>query len=160
MHESSRIADLLERVLTGDPWHGPSVATVLDGVTHTEAARKPPGAAHGIWELVVHMTGWTREVTTRLAGRAAQEPESGDWPPIGAPTAERWEAAKGALFEAHRELAAAIRKMDADTLTQPVTDYRDDALGTGLSHYVTLHGLVHHTLYHAGQIMILRRLGG
>ena len=31
------------------------------------------------------------------------------------------------------------------------------AAGTGLSKYLTLHGLVHHTVYHAGQIAQLRR---
>ena len=39
----------------------------------------------------------------------------------------------------------------------PVVDRRDPATGTGLSHYLTLHGLVHHTTYHAGQIALLRR---
>jgi hypothetical protein len=38
-----------------------------------------------------------------------------------------------------------------------VSDHRDRAAGTGMSKYVTLHGLVHHTVYHAGQIAILRR---
>lgn len=31
------------------------------------------------------------------------------------------------------------------------------AAGTGLSRYLTVHGLVHHTVYHAGQIALLRR---
>jgi hypothetical protein len=34
-----------------------------------------------------------------------------------------------------------------------VTDIRDNALGAGL----TLHGLMQHTLYHAGQIALLKR---
>ena len=155
--EPVEIADLIERVMSGDPWHGPSVKKVLDGVTAAAAAKKTVPNAHSIWELVIHMTGWTREVAARLGGRAAQEPEAGDWPEIGEPSEARWREAQAALFAAHRELAAAIRRLDPDTLPRPVRDFRDDALGTGLSHYLTLHGLVHHTLYHSGQIAILKR---
>jgi uncharacterized damage-inducible protein DinB len=156
--ESQNIVELIERVMTGDPWHGPSVRRVLEGVTFDVAARRPPGNAHSIWELVVHMTGWTREVTKRLRGRDAQEPDAGDWPEIGEPTADRWRAAQQMLFAAHEELATVIRGVSADRLSQPVRDFRDNALGTGLSHYLTLHGIVHHTVYHAGQIAMLQRI--
>jgi uncharacterized damage-inducible protein DinB len=158
--ESQHIAELLERVMTGDPWHGPSVARVLEGVTAAQAASVPPGNAHSIWELVLHMTGWTREVTARLGGRAAQEPPEGDWPETGPVTNERWQAAQAALFAAHDELGTAIRRFDSGRLTQPVLDFRNSAMGTGLSHYLTLHGIVQHTVYHSGQIAIVKRLLG
>jgi hypothetical protein len=155
--ELVEMADLIERIMSGDPWHGPSVKKVLDGVTADAAARRPLAHAHTIWELVIHMTGWTREVTARVRGRAAQEPDGGDWPAIGDPTEARWRDAHSALFAAHRELADAIRQLDPAKLPRPVVDFRDNAMGTGLTHYVTLHGLLHHTLYHAGQVAILRR---
>ena len=155
--EQARLADLIEHVMTGDPWHAGSVARTLEGISPEDAARPGPGGAHGIWELVLHMTAWAREVTARLGGRAAQEPDEGDWPPVGSPTPERWRDAQAALFAAHTALAAAVRQMDLSVLAQPVKDYRDDALGVGLSHYVTLHGLVHHTVYHQGQLALLRR---
>jgi hypothetical protein len=156
--ESREIAELVERIIAGDPWHGPSVKGVLDGVTATLAAKRPPGDAHSIWELVLHMTGWAREVTARIGGRAARDPEGGDWPEVAESSPERWQQAQTDLFEAHRALAAAIRAMDPALLSQPVRDFRDNALGTGLSYYLTLHGLVHHTIYHGGQISLLKRL--
>jgi hypothetical protein len=155
--ETKDIADLIERIMTGDPWHGPSVARILEGVSAVSAARPGPGGTHGIWELVLHMTGWAREVTARLHGRAAQEPDGGDWPAIGDPTPARWRAAQDALFDAHRELAGGVRALDPVILSRPMKDYRDNALGTGLSHYLTLHGLVQHTVYHAGQVALLKR---
>ena len=158
--ESRAIAELVERIVTGDPWHGPSVKQVLDGIDATLAARRPPGGAHSIWELVLHMTGWAREVTARLGGRPAQDPEAGDWPEVEAFAPGRWRQAQADLFEAHRALAAAIRSMDPATLDQPVRDFRDNALGTGLSYYLTLHGLAHHTIYHSGQISLLKRASG
>jgi uncharacterized damage-inducible protein DinB len=158
--ETKEIAELIERVMTGDPWHGASVRQVLEGLDAEHAARKPVAGAHSIWELVLHMTGWAREVTARLGGRAAQEPSAGDWPEPSEPTPPRWHAAQSDLFAAHSDLVTAVRRLDAGMLTRPVIDFRDNTLGTGLSHYVTLHGLIHHTVYHAGQIAVLRRALG
>jgi uncharacterized damage-inducible protein DinB len=158
--ETTRIAELITRVMTGDPWHGSNVEQILNGVTPEQAAIRPPNGAHSIWELVVHMTGWAREVTARLGGRAAQEPEAGDWPTTGAATADRWRDAQSALFAAHRDLVSALQQLDEAALDRPVVDFRDNALGTGLSHYTTLHGLIHHTVYHAGQIAIVKRIIG
>jgi hypothetical protein len=158
--EQQRIAELIERVMTGDPWHSSNVKRTLEGVSAQQASLRPPGGAHSIWELVLHMTGWAREVSARLGGREAQEPREGDWPPVAVVSDAAWHAAQAGLFAAHEELAAAVRGVGDDHLAQPVRDFRDGALGTGLSHYLTLHGLVHHTCYHAGQIAMLRRLLG
>lgn len=158
--EPTHLAEMIERVMTGDPWHSSNVRQTLEGIGVRQAAERLPGASHGIWEIVLHMTGWAREVAARIGGRAAQEPDGGDWPPIEAATAEGWAAAQAALFEAHEALAAAVRGLDPRLLDRPVLDDRDRAAGTGLSHRLTLHGLVHHTVYHAGQIALLKRATG
>ena len=149
MSDPTVIADLLERVLEGDPWHGPNLAALLEGVTARQAAARPVAGGHSIWELVLHMTGWADEVHRRLEGRAAQEPDGGDWPAVGLVTTARWRAAVARLVDVHRGLATAVRAGDAHTLSAPVVDRREPALGTGLSRALTLHGLVHHTVYHS-----------
>ncbi len=154
---SDQLADLVTRVMTGDPWHGPNVATLLDDVTAAEAAATPVPGLHSIWQLVLHMTGWAREVHARLDGAPAGEPAAGDWPEPPSPTASAWARDRKALFAAHEALAAAIQRVAPAGLDTPVVDHRDRAAGTGLSKFLTLHGLVHHTVYHAGQIAQLRR---
>jgi uncharacterized damage-inducible protein DinB len=151
------IAELLERVLDGDPWYGSSTLALLADLSADEAAARPVAGAHSIWELVLHMTGWVHEVQQRLAGRAAQEPDGGDWPAVGAVTEARWQHAVARLAEAHRALVAAVRAADPDMLARPVLDTRDPALGTGLTRELTLHGAIHHTVYHSGQIALLTR---
>jgi uncharacterized damage-inducible protein DinB len=157
MSESDRLAELVERVVEGDAWHGSSVATLLADLTPQQAAAFAVPGAHSIWELVLHMTGWADEVRARLAGAAAGEPASGDWPTAPAPTDESWARSVEALLASHRALAAAIRAAGDQALAVPVVDHRDRAAGTGLSKYLTLHGLVHHTVYHAGQVALLRQ---
>jgi hypothetical protein len=48
--ESSRLIDELTRAIEGDPWHGDSIARLLDGVIASQAASRPVPTGHSIWE--------------------------------------------------------------------------------------------------------------
>ncbi len=157
MKEAERLIDLFERTHGGDAWHGPSVRAALEGVDAAAAAAHPVAGAHSIWEIVLHVTGWRGEVVRRLDGHEASEPSAGDWPAPPTPTDANWQAALEALEASHRAVVAAIRAHASKDLDQPVRDRRDPALGTGVSFGVTLHGLVHHDVYHAGQIALLKK---
>jgi uncharacterized damage-inducible protein DinB len=152
------LIDQLERVHAGDPWHGSSRASLLADVTADEARRRP-GTVHSIWELVLHMTAWTREVTRRVHGGKAAEPEMGDWPALpAAPDDRAWRGALATLDEAHIALRDAVRDLDASRLAARVGDERNAALGTGVTLAQTINGLVQHDAYHSGQIAIVKKL--
>ena len=155
--EITRLLDQLQREHSGDPWHGSPMTTILEGIDARRAARKPIAGGHSIWELVVHVTGWKREVARRVGGAPAGEPAAGDWPAIGAPTEARWRAAVDDLGAAHRELISAAGALPEARLFEPTNDPRDRPLGTGVSYYVLLHGAVQHDVYHAGQIALLKK---
>ena len=157
MSEILRLVDELEREHDGDPWHGSPLTTILDGIDAEQAGAHPVGGAHSIWELVLHLTAWKNEVRRRLSGAPAAEPEDGDWPAVGEPTAERWKDALGRLDRAHRTLVAVVREFPEAKLYEATNDPRDRPLGSGVSYYVTLHGLAQHDAYHAGQIALLRK---
>jgi uncharacterized damage-inducible protein DinB len=160
MSESQRLIDQFKRAHDGDPWHGPSVREVLRLVTPEQAARRPTNGTHSIWELVLHMTGWRNEVARRATGEAAAEPVGGDYPSIGDPTAARWKEALDALDASHAHLVAVVENMSDGDLLASSNDPRNRALGTGVSYYELLHGIVQHDAYHAGQIAILRKVLG
>jgi uncharacterized damage-inducible protein DinB len=61
------------------------------------------------------------------------------------------------LTEAHERLLAQVRALPESRLHEATNDSRDRPLGTGVSYYVLLHGLVQHDVYHAGQIALLKR---
>jgi DinB superfamily len=121
--ESTHLADLVTRVMTGDPWHGPNVEVLIHDLTPEEALHHPVPGGHSIWELVKHMTGWAREVQARLEGGEAGEPAAGDWPPLPSPpNAAAWAHDRRALFAAHESLALAIRRTTPEMLDTPVVD--------------------------------------
>lgn len=150
MTEVERIVDQLNRAFTGEAWHGPAVAEVLDGVTAEQAAAHPFPDAHSIWELTLHIAAWTRACRRRLEGDRAQLTDAEDWPPVTDTSDQSWADARGTIKQSHNELRAAISLLEDSRLDQPIIE--------GLSSvYVTLHGVIQHALYHAGQIAILKK---
>ena len=157
MSEKRRIVDLSSRVMEGDPWHAGNMATLLADVTAEEAAARPIPGAHSIWQLVLHMTAWVEEVRARVAGAPAGTPAVGDWPRVGPVGRARWDAARAALFNAYHGLHKDVSRMAARDLSRPISDPRNRATGEGMTRYLTIHGIIHHAAYHAGQIALLKR---
>lgn len=154
--EIDLIVDQLRRGFDGEAWHGRSLKTILTGVTAQQAARRRVAGAHTIWELVLHITGWKREVAQRLRGKAAGDPESGDWPVRARTTSAAWRAARADLARAQQELIAAVQDLPPRRLHKPVKDFRNDAHGAGMTAYQTIYGIIQHDAYHAGQIAMLK----
>ena len=147
----------LKKVYDGDPWHGSSITEVLKGVDADVAARKSIPHAHTIWEIVLHMTAWTREVASRVAGADAKSPPE-DWPvPRFGGTIAAWESAKSDLAAAQKELEHVVDSLKPDDLLRWIGDQRDPTLGAGLTVGSVIRGLLQHHTYHEGQIAILKR---
>jgi uncharacterized damage-inducible protein DinB len=153
MSETGRIIDLMERTYDGDAWHGLSLRAILQGVTAKQAAKKPPGVAHSIWELVAHIAQWEGVTAKRLQGEPIEyEIDSeGDWPPVTDFSEESWQQALSLLDKNHRKLREAIVE-GGDAKLQEKAPNRD------YTHYLALHGIIHHQVYHAGQIAMLKRM--
>jgi uncharacterized damage-inducible protein DinB len=156
----SRISDLLDqlhRVQSGDPWYGDSIAGVLQDITAKEAAARPVPDAHTIWELVLHMTAWVREVRRRLVEGVWRTPEDGDWPAVPDPSPGNWDRARAALSLAHDQLRAGLQDFPAGRLDDQLGGLRDRAMGSGQSYIQMLHGIVQHDVYHLGQVGLLKK---
>src|SRR5687767_12492700 len=154
MTETERIRDQFQRAFDGQAWHGPSVLSLLEGVTAEQAAAHPIPGAHSIWELTLHIAAWEGACRRRLEGDPAQLADDENFPRVPDTSLAAWENTKTKLVDAHRRLLNAIAAIDDSRLDQPIID---SAETTFSSAYVTLHGGVQHTLYHAGQIAILKK---
>jgi uncharacterized damage-inducible protein DinB len=153
-----RVIKELQRQHDGDPWHGPSRAAILADVSAAEAAWQPGAGAHSIWELVLHMRSWTREVERRALGAQPAMPEDGDWPAVVDTSEDAWAEAQASLDAAHEQIVAVVRRLGAEKLSGMVGATRDKPLGTGITHRAMLYSLAQHDVYHSGQIAILKRL--
>jgi uncharacterized damage-inducible protein DinB len=152
MSESARIADQLRRAHEGKAWHGPSLSELLSGVSAAQAIVRPKAGVHNIWELVAHIIAWERVGIRRLAGEAVHTiADEVDFPTIIQADSGRWQQTLDELASLNRELIDAILRLDDSQLAAHVP-------GQKVSVYGTLHGIIQHNLYHAGQIAILKKL--
>ncbi len=150
MTEVERIADQLNRAFAGEAWHGPAVVEILGGITAPQAAARPFNGAHSIWEITLHIAAWERAVLRRLQGDRAELLTEEDWPAVTETDGQAWERAREGLRQNHDDLRSAISLLDESRLDQPIIE--------GMSSvYVTLHGIIQHSLYHAGQVAILKK---
>src|SRR5262245_7456142 len=148
MNEIARIVEQLKQAHEGEAWHGPSVGEALADVSAADAARKPMPKAHSIWEIVHHMRVTDQAVRAHLVGESvADDP---DWPTLTDTGDSAWHGALAALKASQRALRDAVARLPEGRLHQNVP-------GKSHSYWHELLGILHHDLYHAGQISILRR---
>lgn len=153
MTEIDRIVQQMKLAFKGQAWHGPALQEVLANVNAAQAAAHPLANAHSVWELVLHITAWHKFVIQRLAGREVFEVnEKEDWPPVQDTSASAWKGALQELEQRHKNLCAAVARLQDADLSGKIRSVEGDH-----SIYVMLHGVVQHDLYHAGQIMLLRK---
>ena len=153
--ECVRIADQLRSAFAGDAWHGPSIQKLLSDVSAQQANAHPAATAHSIWELVLHIGVWTRLATASTRGIpmppfVENMPPEQNWPLIKDSGPVAWKAAVDETLRAADELAAVIEHFGDDRLGETVP-------GRNYAFYKLFHGIVQHSLYHGGQIAILKK---
>ena len=146
--ETSLIADQLRRAYRGPAWHGPPLKAILLDVGEEKVREQPLNGAHSIHEIVSHIAAWMRIARERLSATEARSvSDEEDWP---APNGS-WTGTLQALDREERELEEAIRRFPPARLQERAPSVEPQTF------YVLLHGIVQHTLYHAGQIILLNK---
>jgi hypothetical protein len=150
--ESSRIADQLRCAFDGDAWHGPPLSDLLAGITAEKASARPLRSVHSIWELVVHIDVYLQVAFEATRGVPAPKlyGTEKDWPPLNDVSAAAWAAAEDRMFQNAEKLAQTIEKFEDAKLQATVP-------GRSYDFYYFFHGIVQHSLYHGGQIAMLKK---
>jgi hypothetical protein len=148
--QTEKIISLLKRTFEKGAWHGPSVKEALNGI-NTEIALKKLPNTHSIIELVAHMTSWRIYVLNRLAANNSFVVTD----EMNFPKRSDWDAVVRELEESQQQLLEAIEKFPEYKLNElvPVSEHN-------YTYYTLLNGIIHHDVYHAGQIMLIRKTLG
>ena len=138
---------LLESTFNKGAWHGPSVMETLETVSVKQAFNRLAGT-HSIIELVAHMTAWRRFILKKLAGdhtfKMTEE--------LNFPAPQDWGMTLKELEETQHQLVAAFRSFPARQLYEQVAWTEQP-----FTYYSIFHGIIHHDLYHIGQINLIRK---
>jgi uncharacterized damage-inducible protein DinB len=148
--ETEKIVSLLKRTFERGAWHGPSVKEVLKGIDGTLALKRLNNT-HSIIELVAHMTSWRRYVINRLQENNSFVVSDEQ----NFPKRDDWDNVLQELEESQQQLLELIEKFPVYKLSElvPVSEQN-------YTYYTLLNGIIHHDVYHAGQIMLIKRAFG
>lgn len=149
--ELIRIEDQIRRSVEGAAWHGPALLEAVEGIGCEEASARPIAGAHTIWEILLHLTATYLLVLRRMDGDARPLTPEEDWPTIPGPTDQDWRAAVDALRVVDAHVRTRILSFSPDRLDAPLVEEPP------YSAYMQFIGLAEHNLYHAGQMVLLRR---
>ena len=143
-----RIVEQLGHGHDGGAWHGPSLAEALAGLGASEAAGRPIGAAHSIWEIVEHVRFTSDQVRAHVTGETPSD--GSDWPAIAGTGEAGWRQAVERLRSSQAALREAVSRLGDARL-------QDEVPGSPHSYWHELLGILNHDAYHAGQISLLRK---
>jgi uncharacterized damage-inducible protein DinB len=151
--QAEKLAGHVESAYAGEASHGPSLREILGGVSAAQAVARPRAGGHSIWELVLHIANWEEVLTRRLRGEIVrwERDSPADWPLVIDSSPNAWDAALQRLERANAGLVSAIRRCSDAELLSP-------APGRSDTREEMIFGMLQHSVYHAGQISIVKKI--
>ncbi|MEL6942028.1 MAG: DinB family protein [Bacteroidota bacterium] len=146
----SQLIHQLQKTYNGAAWHGPNMVETLADIT-TEQATKRVGACNNIAELVHHIYAWRIFIIKRFSGEGEFEvSDDFNFKSFGNLDAATWDALKDKLAQSQDQLIETVKKINPKKLS-------DQVINRNYTHLDLLHGIIHHDLYHSGQIALLKK---
>jgi uncharacterized damage-inducible protein DinB len=145
----------LEHTLSGEPWYGKGVYTLLEEANPADVFKKPGDTSHSMADLLYHMINWAQFTLESVRGNPEKEPsyfeqEEADWRVIH-PADHSWENGVTQLKATHRQLVDELHTKDDSFLELPVK-------GRKYNYRYLLNGLIEHNIYHIGQVAYAEKL--
>ncbi len=137
----------------GDSWLDESFKKKLEKVNSKDAFVRPVSGVHSIGELVAHILTWRVEGIKKLQGMKStvtmHSPEN--WRTNDELRKIGWEQLKADLYTSQTDLINLLEHKSDSFLT-------DNDYVPGYSYKYLVEGLIHHDIYHLGQIGITLKL--
>jgi hypothetical protein len=151
MNITQLIARQARDVITGGNWTSVNLRETVAGLTWQQATHQVPGF-NSIAVLVYHMNYYMKVVYAVMQGGPldAKDRYSFDLPPIR--SQQDWDHLLENVWRDAENFARAIEELPAEKLAG---EFADAKYGTW---YRNLHGIIEHTHYHLGQIVLLKKL--
>ena len=146
--EVQKLSDILRHTFEKNAWHGLAVMEVINSIDES-IVHKKFNSTHSIIELVAHMTAWRVFVTEELSGNVNYKVSE----EMNFPVVESWHEAVDGLVVSQEKLLTSLEKFPDERLSEVVPN-------RPYKFFTMLHGIVHHDLYHLGQIVLIKKIHG
>ncbi|MFC4874793.1 DinB family protein [Negadavirga shengliensis] len=138
----------LQDVQDQENWLDENFKKKIDDIPEEQAFKRPFPELHSVAELVSHLLEWRKESIRKLKGEAAKltmdSPEN--WRTNDELKKVGWDKLKSDFYESQLELIRLIENQPDEYLEK---EYQD-----GYKFKYLIEGLIHHDLYHLGQLGI------
>ena len=142
----------LNEIEHGALWFDQSFRDKLDALPETTVFVRPLPEVHSVAEHVSHMLEWRYEAIRRFDGLKFDLMNTADdWKDNAALNQIGWGPLKAALYQSTLSMIALIDGKDDAYLDTPFQD-------TGYTYKYLIEGIIHHDIYHLGQIGVTLKL--
>lgn len=151
MKESQRIQHLFAKQYNQDPWLGVNFVDKLAQLSPDQAAYKFTPTNNSIWEILNHLISWREMVLHGISVETYNSPSHNFFQAISEPTEIEWTKTLDRLSQSQDSWLNYLSKMDEEIFDKKFGD-------KNYTYYELILGVLHHDIYHLGQISLLARL--
>jgi len=143
----------LHEVEKGQPWLDEWFDKKFDSIDEDKAFSPPQEGVHSVAEIMSHLVEWRWEIISRLKGnpRKMEVDSPENWKSLAELKEVGWEALLKSFKESQVELINFLSDKDDEFLTGTYPH-------STMMHCYYLEGVIHHDLYHLGQIGLVIKL--
>lgn len=142
------IIDITEKEYHGGSFNGPSLRTMLDGLTLDEVTSTDTYEGYSVWGIVLHLLNWKQQWAEWLDAPGLPDypfPKE-NWPVLPEnPTQEAWEETLALMDSVHAAYVAALRDLPPGKLEEKIEVW-DFSWAEAIAWMTT------HDTYHIAQI--------
>jgi uncharacterized damage-inducible protein DinB len=138
---------LIENVYEKNAWHGPSLKGAIKDITQDQGIKKLDNT-HTMIGLVSHLTSWQRNVINKLTGNINYKMTNS----LKFPSDTNWATVNTKLENSQKDILASIKKFPEENSYDLVPSTKH-----AYTYHTLPHGIIYHDIYHAGQIMTIRK---
>ena len=158
----NHIIEQLEENQNGKVWIGPTFNRVLEKIDDKNAFIRPVEEMHSVAEILSHLTTWQKETILKIRtgkGKRTDDCEE-NWYTNDKLSASGWSALREAYVNSLAEIINLLKEKEDSFLDQ---EYYDTDFKGYYPYKFVIKGMLHHNLYHLGQIGItikyLKKIG-
>lgn len=141
-----------QQIFNGHPWLDESFSKKLDNLSEEQAFSRSPDHNHCVAEVVSHLTAWRNEVLRRLINNSSErkltEESYDNWKLLTELQQAGWQQLYTDLKKSQEQLIDFLRSINDSFLDGQLAE-------TAFNKEYFVAGILHHDLYHLGQIGLI-----
>ena len=143
----------LSEAIDGEPWIDETFSKKLSGIGEEQAFTRPLPSVHSVAELVSHLLEWRISVLSILKGgsRTITMDSPANWKDNDSLRQEGWDILKENFYKSQQDIITFLDQQNDDYLEQ--VDKKEQH-----SYLYYSEGLIHHDMYHLGQIGLVIKM--